>query len=146
MKWSEVKLLSRVWLFETSWTVAHKASLFLGFPRQKHWSRWLPFPSPGDVRDPGTKAASPALEVGSLPLGHQESLILHLDKTNKCGREGWGSFSKFSVSSQTYPHLRLDHTPVIWSSCGSGVHSSPVPIFSVFSPQTPKAELLHVKA
>ena len=35
---------------------------------------WLPFPSPGDLSDPGielTSPATPALQVDSLPLGHQ---------------------------------------------------------------------------
>ena len=63
------------------------APLSLGFPRQKHWSG-LPFPSPGDLPDPGTEPVSPALEVDSLPLGHQGSLVFCLDKTNKCGKDG----------------------------------------------------------
>ena len=42
---SEVKLLTRVQLFVTLWTVAHQAPLSVGFSRQKHWSG-LPFPSP----------------------------------------------------------------------------------------------------
>ncbi|CAI9163934.1 unnamed protein product [Rangifer tarandus platyrhynchus] len=41
---------------------AHQAALSMGFPRQEHWSR-LPFPSPGDLSDPGMEPASPA-EVG----------------------------------------------------------------------------------
>ena len=44
-KWSEVKSLSRVWLFATPWTVAYQASLSMGFSRQEYWSG-LPFPSP----------------------------------------------------------------------------------------------------
>ena len=32
----------------------------MGFPRQEHWSG-LPFPSPGDLPDPGIKLTSPAL-------------------------------------------------------------------------------------
>ena len=32
----------------------------MGFPRQKYWSG-LPFPSPGDLPDPGIELASPAL-------------------------------------------------------------------------------------
>ena len=35
----------------TSWTVAHQ-TLSMGFPRQEDWSG-LPFPSPGDLPDPG---------------------------------------------------------------------------------------------
>ena len=44
-KWSEVKLLRRVRLFATPWTVAHQAPLSMGFSRQEHWSGLL-FPSP----------------------------------------------------------------------------------------------------
>ena len=35
----------------TLWTVAHQASLTMGFPRQEYWSG-SPFPSPGDLSDP----------------------------------------------------------------------------------------------
>ena len=45
-KWKvKVKLLSRVWLFTTPWTVAHPAPLSTGFPTQEYWSG-LPLPSP----------------------------------------------------------------------------------------------------
>ena len=37
----------------------HQAPLSMGFPRQEYWSG-LPFPSPGDLSDPGIKPASPA--------------------------------------------------------------------------------------
>ena len=47
-----MKLLSRVRLFATPWTVAHQAPPFMGFSRQEHWSG-LPFPFPGDLPDPG---------------------------------------------------------------------------------------------
>ena len=36
------------------------------FSRQEYWSG-LPFPSPGDLPDPGIKPRSPALQVDSLP-------------------------------------------------------------------------------
>ena len=42
---------SRVWLFETPWTVAHQAPLSVGFPRQGYWSG-LPLPSPGESSHP----------------------------------------------------------------------------------------------
>ena len=35
----------------------------MGFPRQEYWS-WLPFPSPGDLPDPGMEPRSPALAGG----------------------------------------------------------------------------------
>ena len=41
----QVKLLSRVWLFATPWTVAHQAPPTMEFSRQEYWSG-LPFPSP----------------------------------------------------------------------------------------------------
>ena len=65
VKWSEVKLLSRVLLFATPWTVAHQAPLSIGFSRQEHWSV-LPFPSPGDLPDPGIEPRSPALQADAL--------------------------------------------------------------------------------
>ena len=59
---SEVKSLSRVRLFATPWTVAHQASLSVGFTRQEYWSG-LPFPTPGDLPDPGIEPRSPALQA-----------------------------------------------------------------------------------
>ena len=50
----------------TPWTVTHQAPLSMGFSRQECWSR-LPFPSPGDVPDPGIELGSPALQADSLP-------------------------------------------------------------------------------
>ena len=60
-----VKSLSRVQLFETLWTVAHQAPLSMGFSRQEYWNG-LPFPSPGDLPDPGTEPRSPALQADAL--------------------------------------------------------------------------------
>ena len=62
----EVKSLSRVRLFATPWTVAHQAPLSMGFSRQEYWSG-LPFPSPGDLPNPGIETRAPALQVDSLP-------------------------------------------------------------------------------
>ena len=44
-KWSKVKLLSRVWLFVTPWTVAYQAPPSMGFSRREYWSG-VPLPSP----------------------------------------------------------------------------------------------------
>ena len=63
---SVCQLLSRVQLFVTSWTAAHQAPLSIGFSRQEYWSG-LPFPSPGDLPDPGIEPGSPALQADSLP-------------------------------------------------------------------------------
>ena len=57
------QLLSRVELFATPWTVSCRAPLPMGFPRQEYWSG-SPFPSPGDLPDPGIEPVSPALAGG----------------------------------------------------------------------------------
>ena len=49
--------------FVTPRTVAHRAPLSMGFPRQEYWSG-LPFPSPGDLPVPGIEPGSPALASG----------------------------------------------------------------------------------
>ena len=51
---------------ETPWTVACQAPPSMGFSRQEYWSG-LPFPSPGDLPDPGIEPGSPALQADSLP-------------------------------------------------------------------------------
>ena len=58
------RVLSRVRLSVTPWTVARQAPLSMGFSRQEHWSA-LPGPPPADLPDPGIELVSPAL-AGSL--------------------------------------------------------------------------------
>ena len=58
--------LSCVQVFVISWTVARQAPVSMGFPRQEYWSG-LPFPSPGNLPNPGmdpTSLASPSLAGG----------------------------------------------------------------------------------
>ena len=65
-KWKvQVKSLSRVRLFATPWSVAHQAPPSMGFSRQEYWSG-LPFPSPGDLPDPGIEPRSPTLQADAL--------------------------------------------------------------------------------
>ena len=66
-------MLSHIQLFPTLWTVAHQASLSLGFPRQEPWSG-LPLSPPGDLPDPGIKPTSPASQMDSVSLSHLGSL------------------------------------------------------------------------
>ena len=61
----KVKSLSRARLFATPWTVAYQAPPFMGFSRQEYWSG-LPFPSPGDLPDPGIEPGSPAFQADTL--------------------------------------------------------------------------------
>ena len=71
---AKVKLLSHVRLFVTPWTVAYQAPPSIGFSRQECWSG-LPFPSPGDLPDPGIEARSPALQTHTLP---SEPIIMEI--------------------------------------------------------------------
>ena len=57
-KW---KSLHHVWFFVTPWTIQS-----LEFSRPEYWSG-QPFPSPGDLCNPGTEPRSPALQADSLP-------------------------------------------------------------------------------
>ena len=62
----KVKLLTHVWLFVTPWTIAYQTPLFMEFSRQEYWSG-LPFPSPGDLPDPGIEPGSPTFQADALP-------------------------------------------------------------------------------
>ena len=57
---------SHVQLFANPWTVACQAPLSMQFSRQEYQSR-LPFPSLGDLPDPGVESRSPTLQADSLP-------------------------------------------------------------------------------
>ena len=64
-----------------------QALLSMGFSRQEYWSG-LPFPSPGDLPDPGIEPRSPALQVDSLPSeppGRPQVLALLSHKS----RDAW---------------------------------------------------------
>ena len=53
-------------LLQSPWTVARQDPLSMKFSRQEYCSG-LPFPSPGDLPDPGIKPRSSALQADSLP-------------------------------------------------------------------------------
>ena len=59
------ELLGCVQLFAPPRTEGCQVPLSLGFSRQKYWSR-LPFPSPGDLPDPGIILCSSALQADLL--------------------------------------------------------------------------------
>ena len=61
----KVKSLSGIRLFATLWTIAHQAPPSVGFSRQEYWSG-LPFPSPGNLPDPGIEPRSAAMQAGTL--------------------------------------------------------------------------------
>ena len=61
-----LKSLSRVRLFAPPWTVAYQAPPSMEFSRQEYWSGF-PFPSPGDLSNPGIEPRSPTLQADALP-------------------------------------------------------------------------------
>ena len=61
-----MKLLSCVRFFATPWAVVYQAPPSMEFSRQEYLSG-LPFPSPGDLRDPGIEPGSSALQADALP-------------------------------------------------------------------------------
>ena len=82
----------------TPWTVAHQVPLFMGFSRQEYWSG-LPFPSPGDLPDPGVEPGSPALQADSymwdlfLKIIETRFVVIRLDARDGGGGIG-GKWSK----------------------------------------------------
>ena len=73
--------------------MAHQAPQCLEFSRQEPQSE-LPFPSPGDLPDPGIKATSPGLQADSLPLCHQESLLI-----GKCTLKLWKEMQTLAIEN-----------------------------------------------
>ena len=57
---------SYIQFFVNPWSLDHQAPLSMEFSRQENWSG-LPFPSLGDLSDPGIEPKSPALQADSFP-------------------------------------------------------------------------------
>ena len=111
----KVKSLSRVRLFATPWTVAYQSPLSMGFSRQEYWSG-LPFPSPGDLPDPGVKPRSSALQADTLPSeppGKPRAVLVSQKLIRK--------YREFSYT--TYPFTNLSmcqmNVPNKWYICYS---------------------------
>ena len=91
--------------FATPWIVACQVPLSMGFPRQEY-QNGLPFPSPGDLSDPGIEPTFPALQADSLPPRHVGSTSLCLNVTFLCGFTRLHfSFSPSSPTPPLIPHL-----------------------------------------
>ena len=77
--------------FVTPWTVAHQAPLSMGFSRQEYWSG-LPFPSPGDLPDPGIEPESPASPVSPIYFCYRSSFGFDVERG-----PSWASLSLVGV-------------------------------------------------
>ena len=100
------KLLSRVWLYVTPWTVGRQAPLSMGFSRQEYWNG-LPCLSPGDFPHPGIEPRSPTLQADSLPSDPPGKTHVTL-----CAIKCFASMIKLKI-------LSLGHHPGIfrWIQC-----------------------------
>ena len=80
----------------------------MGFPRQEYWIR-LPFPSPGDLIDPGIEPRSPALRADSLPSEPPEKPRLILEQINKCHLRILVSEERYLTEFPGGPEFRTLH-------------------------------------
>ena len=102
-----MKLLSRVQLSETPWTVAYQASPSIGFCRQEYWSG-LPFPSPGDLPNPGIEPRYPTLEADTLTSEPPGKPFIIGNWNAKVGsQEAPGVTDKFGLGVQNEAGQRL---------------------------------------
>ena len=96
----KVKSLSCVRLFATPWTIAYQAPQSMEFSRQEYWSG-LPFPSPGDLPDPGIEPGSPTLWADALlsePPGKPLSSSRNLQTewtSNVWNLDNWTLWNRF---------------------------------------------------
>ena len=105
---------SHVLFFATLWTIAHQAPLSMEFPRQEYWSA-LPFPSPGDLPDPGINPTSPSLQADSLSAEPSECLAYSLHPVHT----GWMSVWRPIKGLQAHQGAAI----LNWTSCCSCDHS-----------------------
>ena len=107
-----MRLLSRVLLFATPWTVAYQAPPSMEFSRQEYWSG-LPFPSAGDLPNAGIEPRSPTLQADALPSQPPGS------QTSAMGGKG-GEFA-FRVGLPPTLHVSGQARPQTW--LGGGLRS-----------------------
>ena len=128
-----VCMLSHVQLFATPQTVTRQAPLSVEFSRQEYWSGF-PFPTPGDLPDPGIEPASlvSLWQVSSLPPCHLGSM-LSTDVTQMEGLEGKDHSKCCADGRQSLPN----HSQRPWLLNAKGFAQVPrsdtfFPFFQVF--------------
>ena len=90
---------SRVQLFATLWTIAHKAPLSIGFSRQEYWSG-LPCPTPADLPNPEK------LKLHLLCLLHRQARSLTLAPPGKPSKWQKVMDKESSLSTRTRTTIR----------------------------------------
>ena len=100
---------------EPTWTVVYQASLSMGFSREEYWSG-LPFPSPGDLPDPGIEPRSPALQADALP-SEPPGNITSGRNCQLIRRSGKGRCILWNIGLTIY--LKQCHILVAMKACGT---------------------------
>ena len=79
----EVKLLNRVQLIVTQWTVAYQAPPSLGFSKQEYWSG-LPFPSPGESSQARARTQVSCIAGGCFTIWATREAHLRVNWVQSC--------------------------------------------------------------
>ena len=93
----------------TPWTIALQHPLSMGFPRQEYWSG-LPFPSPGDLPDPGIEPRSPHCGQTLYLLSHHIKNINEILRFSTCTEY---FYSVINSNSDVYFTLKAHFTLII---------------------------------
>ena len=120
--------------FVSPWTVACQAPPFMEFSRQEYWSG-LPFPSPGNLPNPGTEPTSPALQVDSLLLSHQGSPVSTTPSTYSVPFVQYGLASSYrSITQLTMSQISSLHLfePQTSSYINTGCDNTQTPLRKIF--------------
>ena len=133
-----MKLLSHVQLFATPWTIAYQAPLSMEFSRQEYLSG-LPFPSPGDLPNPGIEPGSPSLQADALPSEPpgKEALMAQRVKrlsTMQETRVSWLTFS-FSQMPCSFPlqSLSTSYSLCLENTFFCSSHGDPLLILQILN-------------
>ena len=107
--------LSCVRLYTTPWIVAGQVPLSVGFSRQEYWNG-LPFPSSGDVPDPGDQGSNPDFpHCGRFFFYHlsQQGKCFSLSgsKESNSGRRMCYQEGRFWLKYENWNHLKIEWVP-----------------------------------
>ena len=116
----KVKSFSHVRLCVTPWTVAYQAPLSIGFSRQEYWSG-LPFPSPGDLPNPGIEPRSTALQAECFTVRATGEYFHYMNMSQKEYPVVRGTFSIYFLCVfvkiiLVYFLIVMDPIPLTYSS------------------------------
>ena len=81
---------------------ACQAPLSMGFPKQEYWSG-LPFPSRGDLANPGIEHTSPALAGKFFTTGPPGKPNQRVEASNR--KKGWLQIFEDTASDRVLAHM-----------------------------------------